>query len=385
MPPCAGKQLGIALGIEHRAIRGCAGQAVAVAKHGLVGAHPLVGGVGVACVIQRGGFGPSRAAVLAGMRFGGFETVQIRMDANGNVVVYTGLSTQGQGIDTAIAQICASRLGIDPERDVTVVCGDTAITPFSPVGAIASRGVAVGGSAAFHAAGILREKLVAVAAELLEAAPADIELTEGTALVRGSPDRSLPIPRLARALQTGEIIPVGGTPGLEAIATYEPRDETTSYGTHVAVVDVHAATGRVSVVRYVAVTDCGVQINPRTVAGQITGAVVQGIGGALFEELVDDGQFLSPTLAQYHLPTTADVPPITLEMIETPTPLTPTGARGVGEIGINGPGAAIAGAVADALGLECPAPRRLPLTPPRVWALADGSDRERSPLTDSNR
>ena len=110
----------------------------------------------------------------------------------------------------------------------------------------------------------------------------------------------------------------------------------------------------------------------------IASRALQGIGGALFEELVygDDGQFLSPTLAQYHLPTTADVPPITLEMIETPTPLTPTGARGVGEIGINGPGAAIAGAVADALGLECPAPRRLPLTPPRVWALADGSDRD---------
>ena len=338
-------------------------------------------GVGVACVIQRGGFGPSRAAVQAGMRFGGFETVQIRMDATGKATVYTGLSTQGQGIDTAIAQICASQLGIDPERDVTVVCGDTATTPFSPVGAIASRGVAVGGSAAFQAAGILREKLIAVAAELLEASPADVELTEGTALVRGSPDRNVPIPRLARALQTGEMIPAGGTPGLEAIATYEPPDETTSYGTHVAVVDVHPATGRVSVVRYVAVTDCGVLINPRTVAGQIIGAVVQGIGGALLEELVydDDGQFLSPTLAQYHLPTTADVPPITLEMIETPTPLTPTGARGVGEIGINGPGAAIAGAVADALGPECPAPRKLPLTPPRVWALAGGLRREASP------
>jgi aerobic carbon-monoxide dehydrogenase large subunit len=331
-------------------------------------------GVGVACIIQRGGFGPSRAAVQAGMRFGGFETVQIRMDATGKATVYTGLSTQGQGIDTAIAQICASQLGIDPERDVTVVCGDTAITPFSPVGAIASRGVAVGGSAAFKAAGILREKLIAVAAELLEASPADVELAEGAAHVRGSPDLGVPIPRLARAVQTGEMIPAGGTPGLEAMATYEPPDETTSYGTHVAIVDVQPATGRVSVARYVAVTDCGVLINPRTVAGQIIGAVVQGIGGALLEELVydDDGQFLSPTLGQYRLPTTADVPPITLEMIETPTPLTPTGARGVGEIGINGPGAAIAGAVADALGPECPAPRKLPLTPPRVWALAGG-------------
>ena len=329
-------------------------------------------GVGVACIIQRGGFGPSGAAVRAGMRFGGFETVHIRMDATGKAVVYTGLSTQGQGIDTAIAQICAARLGIDPERDVTVVCGDTAITPFSPVGAIASRGAAVGGSAAFRAAGLLRVKLLSAAAHLLEASPADVELADGVATVRGSPDRSVAIPRLAHALQTGEIIPEGDTPGMDAIATYEPQDETTSYGAHVAVVDVHAATGRVSVVRYVAVTDCGVLINPRTVAGQITGGVAQGIGGALYEELAygDDGQFLSPTLGEYHLPTSADVPPITIDLIETPTPLTPTGARGAGEIGITGPGAAVAGAVADALGLECPAPRRLPLTPPRVWALA---------------
>jgi carbon-monoxide dehydrogenase large subunit len=306
------------------------------------------------------------------MRFGGFETVHVRMDATGRAVVYTGLSTQGQGIETAIAQICAARLGIDPERDVAVVCGDTATTPFSPVGAIASRGAAVGGSAAFNAAGILRDKLLAAAAHLLEASAADIELTGGVALVRGSPGRSVPVARLARALQTGEFIPEGSTPGLEAIATYEPVDETTSYGTHVAVVDVHPASGRVRVVRYVAVTDCGVLINPRTVTGQIAGAVVQGIGGALFEELAydEDGQFLSPTLGEYHLPTSADVPPITIDFLETPTPLTPTGARGAGEIGITGPGAAIAGAIGDALGPGSPAPRRLPMTPPRVWQLA---------------
>jgi carbon-monoxide dehydrogenase large subunit len=329
-------------------------------------------GVGVACIIQRGGFGPSRAAHQAGMRFAGYETIQIRMDATGKAVVYTGLSTQGQGIDTAIAQICAAQLGIDPEQNVSVICGDTATTPFSPVGAIASRGAAVGGSAAFRASGILREKLIAAAGELLEAAPADVELAAGTARVKGSPDRSVPIPRVARAVQTGEIIPDGATPGLEALATYEPQDETTSYAAHAAVVDVHPATGRVSVKRYVAVSDCGVLINPRIVAGQIIGAVVQGIGGALLEELVYDeyGQFLSPTLGHYQLPTTADVPAITVEQIETPTPLTPTGARGVGEIGITGPGAAIAGAVADALGRSSPAPRRLPMTQPRVWALA---------------
>ena len=329
-------------------------------------------GVGVAAIVQRGGFGPSRAAVAAGMRFGGFETALVRMDASGKATVFTGLSTQGQGIDTALAQICAERLGLDPEQDVTVTSGDTAVTPYSPVGAIASRGAAVGGSAVFRAASALREKLIGAAALLLEAAPADVRLESGVAMVQGSPDAQIPIARVARALQTGEVVPEGAEPGLESAATYEPPDETTSYGTHVAVVDMQPATGQVRVVRYVAVSDCGVMINPRIVAGQIAGAAVQGIGGALYEELAygDDGQLLAPTLGEYRLPTSADVPAVELDFLETATPLTPTGARGAGEIGITGPGAAIANAVADALGPSHPAPRRLPLTPERVWELA---------------
>ncbi len=331
-------------------------------------------GVGTASIVQRGGFGPSRAAVAAGMRFGGFETAIVRMDATGKAEVFTGLSTQGQGIDTALAQICAERLGLDPERDVTVTAGDTAVTPFSPVGAIASRGAAVGGSAVYRAATALREKLVGAATVLLEAAPGDIRLESGLATVQGSPDAGVPIARVARALQTGEVVPEGAEPGLESSATYEPADETTSYGAHAAVVDVHPATGQVRVVRYVAVTDCGVMINPHIVAGQIAGGAVQGIGGALYEELAygADGQLLTPTLGEYRLPTSADVPHIDLEFVETASPLTPTGARGAGEIGITGPGAAIAGAVADALGPAHPPPRRLPLTPERVWRLAAG-------------
>lgn len=329
-------------------------------------------GLGTASIVQRGGFGPSRAAVEAGMRFGGFETAIVRMDATGKATVFTGLSTQGQGIDTALAQICAERLGLDPVRDITVTAGDTAVTPFSPVGAIASRGAAVGGSAVHRAASALREKLIGAAALLLEAAPGDIRLESGVAMVQGSPETRIPIAHVARALQTGEVVPEGAEPGLESAATYEPVDETTSYGAHLAVVDVHPATGRIRIVRYVAVTDCGVMINPAIVAGQIAGAAVQGIGGALYEELAyaADGQLLTPTLGEYRLPTSADVPAIDLEFVETPTPLTPTGARGAGEIGITGPGAAVAGAVAAALGPSHPPPRRLPLTPERVWELA---------------
>jgi carbon-monoxide dehydrogenase large subunit len=329
-----------------------------------------VRGVGVACVVQRGGFGPSQPAVDAGMTFGGFETVSVRMDAAGHVTVFTGMSSQGQGITTALAQICSDRLGISL-TDITVVSGDTAITPYSPVGAIASRGVAVGGSAAHKAAGALADRLRGSAALMLEARAADIELIGGQARVRGSGRAGVDLSVVAASLQRGENVPDGMDPGLEAIATHEPTDETCSYGAHVAVVTVDRETGRVAVERYACVTDCGLMINPGVVEGQIVGAIVQGIGGALFEEVRYDASgspLFAPSL-DYRLPTAADVPGIRAGFIETATPLTLTGARGVGEIGINGPAAAIANAVADALGPGADFPAQIPMTPERIWAL----------------
>jgi aerobic carbon-monoxide dehydrogenase large subunit len=329
-------------------------------------------GVALACIVQRGGFGPSRAAVEAGMRYGGFETAHVRMDGSGRVVLYTGMSSQGQGVDTALAQICAARLGLDPQQDVSVVSGDTSWTPFSPVGAIASRGAAVGGAAVYAAAEQLATKLRRAAGVLLEVGAEDVELRDRSASVVGAPDRTLTLEELAGAVQRGEALSPDGEAGLEAIATFEPGNETTSYAAHAAIVEVAPETGHVRVIRYVTASDCGILVNPGIVRGQIAGAVVQGIGEALMEELIYDeaGNFLTPTLAEYHLPTAADVPAVEVELVETPTPETPTGARGAGEIGITGPAAVIAAAVWNALDGETQPPRRIPLTPARVWRLA---------------
>ncbi len=331
-------------------------------------------GVGVACSMLMGGFGPSRAAVEAGMDFGGYETVHVRMDRDGRAEVLTGMSGQGQGIETALAQICADVLGLDPQADVMVTAGDTARTPFSPVGAIASRGAAVGGEAVRRAAAEVAQGLRRVAADMLGSQPDEVRLAAGRAWVGGT-GASVPISAVAARARLGRA--PGDPPGvpLEAMATYEPAAETYSFAVHVAVVGVQPRTGVVTIRRYVTVSDCGRLINPGFVAGQIEGGVVQGIGGALFEEAAYDteGRFLTPTLMEYLIPTVMDAPEVEVELVETPTPLTLTGARGAGELGVLAPAAAVANAIADALGPGASRPTQTPLTPARVWRLAAAS------------
>ena len=320
-------------------------------------------GVGIACFVLMGGFGPSRAAIDAGMTFGGHESAVVRLDADGGVTLSIGMPTQGQGIETALAQVCAEALGLDPRRDVRLVSQDTATTPYSPVGAIASRGAAVGGSAVALAARTLAGHVRARAAERLGIEPAAVALRAGAAAAAAGGEAIA----LADLAQDG--------PPLEGRATVDPAAETFSYGAHVAVVDVDPGTGAVELVRYAAVSDCGTQINPAIVRGQVEGGVVQGIGGALMEELrfAPDGQPLTQTLFEYAIPTAADVPRVDTAFLETPTDRTATGARGGGEIGIIGPGAAIAGAVWNAIGGSV-APTALPLTPERVRALVRARD-----------
>jgi carbon-monoxide dehydrogenase large subunit len=325
-------------------------------------------GTGIANFVLMSGFGPTRAALDAGMTFGGYESARVRMDRDGHVTVAIGMPTQGQGIETALVQTAAAVLGVDPRRAVDFDSSDTTLVPYSPVGAIASRGAVVGGAAVHAAAARLADQLRRMAAELLGCAPDAVALRDGHA---EAGQRRLALAAVAAALRRGELHLAPGETLLEAAATVDPATETFSYGTHVAIADVDADTGVVRVVHYAAVTDCGRLINPAIVRGQIEGAIVQGIGGALMEELTydDDGRPLTTTLFDYVLPTAADVPPLVQELIETPSPVTPTGARGAGEAGILGPGAAIAAAVADALGGGVGVDR-LPLTPPRVRALA---------------
>jgi CO/xanthine dehydrogenase Mo-binding subunit len=241
--------------------------------------------------------------------------------------------------------------------------------PFG-VGGFASRGASVALPAALEAARKVRAKAVQVAAALLEADPGDLVMDGGAVHVRGVPDRRLTFRQLARAAVPG---PPGMEPGLYAAHFFEAPRMTYPYGTHIAVVEVDAETGAVALLKYVITYDVGRAINPLIVGGQLVGALGQGLGGALLEELVYDeaGQPLTTTLMDYLLPTATDMPASTVARIleETPTPLNPLGVKGVGEGGSSGCGAAIANAVADALAPLGIAITALPLTPDRLAAL----------------
>jgi len=323
-------------------------------------------GIGIGCVLEKAGLGP-------------WEYARVEVDASGCVVVYSGVAAVGQGIETTLAQVVAGELCVAAE-DVTVVHGDSARVPFG-IGGFASRGAAVALPAALEAARKVRGKIFQVAASLLEAHPDDLVLEGGAVHVRGLPQRTVTLRQLARAAVPG---PPGMEPGLYAAHFFEAPKMTYPYGTHVAVVEVDPATGRVALNKYVVTYDVGRAINPMIVDGQIVGGLAQGIGGAIFEELVydDQAQPLTTTFMDYLVPTAMDMPAETIVKIleETPTPLNPLGVKGVGEGGSSGAGASIANAVADALAPLGVTITELPLSPDRIAALvrAQGPRRETS-------
>ncbi len=297
----------------------------------------------------------------------GHEGVTVRMDPSGAVTVLAGVTSQGQGVETTMAQIVASELGA-PLDTVTVVLGDTDATPFG-LGAFASRQAVIGGGAAIRAGQALREKITRIAAHLLEAAREDLEVADGRVTVKGVPERAVSLAEVARVacLET-QRLPTDTEPGLEATRFYDPIRGTFAAGSQAAIVEVDPGIGTVAILRYVCVEDTGRVINPAIVEGQVQGAIAQGIAGALSEHLIYDqaGQLLTGTLMDYALPTAADLPPFEIDHIEEPAENL-AGVRGVGEGGTLGPAAALANAVADALapfGIE---PNELPLTPARLW------------------
>jgi aerobic carbon-monoxide dehydrogenase large subunit len=296
-----------------------------------------------------------------------WESGAVRLEASGKISVLTGSSPHGQGLETAFSQIAAGVLGSAPES-IAVLHGDTAVVP-AGVGTFGSRSLTIGGSAVLAAARRLREKIVAIAARALEAAPGDIVLNGGRAAVRGSLGRALTFEEIARASVTAGTSASGPGPGLEAATRFMMPEMTVPSGAHAAVVEVDRQTGRVRVLRYVAVDDCGRVINPLLVEGQVHGSLAQGLGQALFEEAAygRDCQLLTASLLDYTVPTAADLPEFLCESRESPSPLNPLGAKGIGESGTIGAPPAIVNAVEDALRPDGIAPLQIPLTPDRVW------------------
>jgi aerobic carbon-monoxide dehydrogenase large subunit len=329
-------------------------------------------GVGLACYVMPSGQGSCRAMQAAGIDFGGYETAVLRVEPDGSVTLASGVSPHGQGLETSLAQLAADRLGV-PLESVRVVTGDTESAPYSGAGTIASRSMAIGGGAVVRCAARLRERILAIAGHLLEAAVEDLEIAGGSVRVRGS-GRAVPLRAIARTAWLGRDLPDGAPIGLEERDVYDPPDVTYSYGTHAAAVAVDAETGEVRLERYVVVHDCGVVVNPTIVEGQIHGGVAQGIAGALLEELVygGDGQLRTSSYLDYLVPTAAEIPTVVVEHLEIPSPFIPGGMKGVGESGVIGPPAAIANALADALGPAADLVAEAPFSPERVWAWMRG-------------
>jgi CO/xanthine dehydrogenase Mo-binding subunit len=337
------------------------------ARPGLAGACPSVGGrpeppilkgLGIAAIAEPSGFGP-------------FESARVEVDGDGSVHVFTGATSQGQGHETTLAQVCGEVLSV-PIESITVTHGDTQLMKFG-VGTFASRAAVTAGSAVFRASERVRERALRIAARHLEASPADLVLADGCVHVAGFADRSVSLGDLARMATPayrgpGPDPPVDDGDGLSETFYFHVTEETSGFAVHTAEVSIDPETGVVRVERYVVAADAGRAINPTIVEAQLVGGAVQGISGALHEELVHDeqGQLLSGTLMDYSLPTAADVGAVEPVVFESHTPSNPLGAKGVGEGGISGSGAAVANAVADALRPLGVRITELPLTPERV-------------------
>jgi carbon-monoxide dehydrogenase large subunit len=334
-------------------------------------------GVGLSTYVEICGLGPSQVAGAVGFQGGLWESAIVRVHPTGKVHVFIGASPHGQGEETTFAQIVASELGVAVD-DVKVFHGDTDATPMG-WGTYGSRTTAVGGAALVLATRKVKEKVRAMAAHLLEAAVEDIEHADGKFSVKGSKDKSKTFQELALMTHVAWNMPPGMEAGLEASTFYDPPNFTYPYGAHIAVVEVDAETGQVKLTRYVAQDDCGPQINPVIVEGQVHGGVVQGIGQALWEEAVYDksGQLVTGSMLDYALPRADKLPDLEVLSTVTPSPHHPLGLKGIGEAGTIASTVAVYNAVLDALAPLGVETLQMPFTPERVWrAIQDGRKRQ---------
>jgi carbon-monoxide dehydrogenase large subunit len=338
-------------------------------------------GIGFACMTE-----PSGGAV-PNCIFNGYEPAIVRVTPEGGVILLTGMMEIGQGIETTLAQVVGDELTVSPAA-VKVVYGDTDTVPYG-LGAWSSRGASYSVSSAVLAARKVKEKILKVAAQLMEVPVADVELANGGAQVTGVPEKRMSLADIGRAVYLWPgpyvTVPEGEEPGLEATAYFTgpmvrwvPDEVGTLsiYTTHPtgcfgAAVEVDPETGRVRLDRFVIAHDCGTVINPTVVEGQLAGGIVQGIGAALGEELRYDseGHLLTRGYRDYLIPTSADVPEIEMSHLVSPSPFTPLGTKGMGEGGAIGSTTAVVNAVQDALAPFGITIRELPLSPDRLLPL----------------
>jgi aerobic carbon-monoxide dehydrogenase large subunit len=329
-------------------------------------------GIGFATYAELTGIG-SRIAVAPGMPINtGSETAKIRVDSTGAVTAAFGVASHGQGLETTLAQIIADDLGAKFE-DIRVIQGDSDAVPMS-TGTYASRSAVLGGGAAKHASYILREKIKKVASHLLEASVEDIDVSGGFASVAGT-DRKVTFKQIAKAVYSDmRTLPVEARQELEGSFTYDPINGTTAGATHLVAVEVDPVTCFVKILKYIVAEDCGRIINPMIVDGQVHGGVAQGIGAALYEEMVynEEGQLVSASLADYVIPSAVEIPDIEVLHIESESAVA-GGFRGMGEGGTIGAPAAIANAISDALSPLGINISTLPMTPQRLFSLMENT------------
>jgi carbon-monoxide dehydrogenase large subunit len=330
-------------------------------------------GIGVSTYTEMCGLAPSRLLGQASYGAGGWEHASVRMLPTGKVEVVTGSSAHGQGHETAWSQIAADALGV-PFEDVRVLHGDTQVAP-KGMDTYGSRSLTVGGMAVLSACGKVVQKARRVAAHLLEASVDDIEFAAGRLQVRGDPEQGRTIQEVALAAFTAHNLPEGFEPSLDADATFDPENYSFPHGTHLCAAEVDTETGLVTIRSYVAVDDVGKVVNPIIVEGQVHGGIAQGIAQALYEEAVydADGNLLTTTMADYLLPSAADLPTLVTDRTETPAATNPLGVKGVGEAGTIASTPAVVNAIVDALRPLGVRDVPMPCTPERVWrAIQEG-------------
>jgi aerobic carbon-monoxide dehydrogenase large subunit len=332
----------------------------------------LAAGIGYACFSERTAYGTPTMSLRRMRMTPGYDTASVRMDPTGEVIVTTGTCAHGQGHETTFAQIVADRLGVHPDQ-VRLRQGDTDLVSYG-WGTFASRSIVIGGGAAARAAEQVADQLRTAAAHLLEASATDVELREGVARIRGDTRTAIPLAEIARVVhfQT-HTLPEQVRYGLEAQASYDPPG-TFSNACHAALVGIDPGTGQVRLLRYLVVEDCGVVINPLIVDGQVLGGVTQGVAAALYERICYDaeGQPMSTTLMDYLVPTAAEMCPVEVIHLQTPSAFSESGAKGMGEGGMIGAPGCVLNAVNDALSGTGASFDHIPVLPAELCAALAG-------------